>query len=435
MNGKQLIFFGLALVLASAIPARADEPKRAASASHAVVGRSLTASGVHRQGPDAPWQLCKRDEPIYQGESMVALGNAAIANPNGAVRLSLVPDLARLSSLPVVESAVLFHKSPGQDLDFTLERGRVEVTNQQKNNEPARVRLRFRKETWDLTLVSPGTQVALVLYGRWPRGVPFTKDAKTEEDPTADLFLFVLKGDLQLKTRTDQYALHAPPGPASFHWDSAVGADASPTRQQEIPLWARPEQIAQPRAKELKAVVERLRARLGEKPADQLLTEALHSTDADERHVAVYAMAALDYLPYLVDALSDPKHEDTRDVAIIALRHWIGREPGQDLRLYHYLVQSKGYSENQAAIVLQLLHSLGESDLARPATYETLIDYLLHNKLAIRQLAKWHLYRQVPAGRKIAYDPAGPSAERQRAYDQWKKLIPNGKLPPEGQSR
>jgi hypothetical protein len=65
-------------------------------------------------------------------------------------------------------------------------------------------------------------------------------------------------------------------------------------------------------------------------------------------------------------------------------------------------------------------------------TYETLIDYLLHDKLAIRQLAKWHLERLVPAGRDIAYDPAGSGEARHPAYDQWKKLVPNGKLPLEG---
>jgi hypothetical protein len=424
-----------AIVLMSTVFSRADEPKRTGSANQTVVAKSLTASGVHRATPNAPWQLSKRDEPVYDGESIVALVDAAFVSRNSAVRLSLVPDLARLSSLPVVESTVVFHESPGMDLDFMLERGRVEVTNLHKNNEPAHVRLRFRKESWELTLASGGTKVAAVLYGRWPAGVPFTKGDKIEDEPTAELFLFVLEGDVQLKTRTDEYALHAPPGPASFHWDSVAGADASPARQQEVPVWARADVAAQPRAKELKAVVKRMRDRLGQKPILEALTETLRSTDADERAVAVYALAAVDDLPQLVAALSDPKHEDTRDVAIIALRHWIGRGPGQDLRLFHFLVQSKGFSENQASIVLQLLHSFGEGDLGRPVTYETLIDYLLHDKLAIRQLAKWHLSRLVPAGRNIAYDPAAPRDARRQAYEQWKKLVPSGKLPPESRPR
>jgi hypothetical protein len=431
----QLFCVALAASLSVMRTTRADEAKRTDSAGHAVVGKSLTPSGVHRSQPGAVWHLCKRDEPIYRGESVVALVDAAFAAHNGAVRLSLVPDLAQMSSLPVVESAVVFHESPGTDLDFTLERGRVEATNQHKNNEPARVRLRFRKETWDLTLAGPGTKVAAVLYGRWPRGVPFTKGDKTEDEPTADLFLFVLNGNLQLRTRTDEYALHAPPGPASFHWDSVAGPDASPARQREVPVWARTDLAAQPRAKELKDVVKRLRDRLGEKSISEALTETMHSTDADERGIAVYALAALDDLPQFVAALSDPKHEDTREVAIIALRHWIGRSPGQDMRLFQFLVQSKGYSENQAAIVLQLLHSFGESDLGRPATYETLIDYLLHDKLAIRQLAKWHLSRLVPAGKNMAYDPAGSVETRRPAYEQWKKLVPSGKLPSERKSR
>src|SRR5438309_1121650 len=91
----ELLCLVLAISLMGTLSTRADEPKRVGSAGHAVVGKSLTPSGVHRAAPEAPWQLCKRDEPIYQGESVVALVDAAFATRNDAVRLSLVPDLAR----------------------------------------------------------------------------------------------------------------------------------------------------------------------------------------------------------------------------------------------------------------------------------------------------------------------------------------------------
>jgi hypothetical protein len=78
---------------------------------------------------------------------------------------------------------------------------------------------------------------------------------------------------------------------------------------------------------------------------------------------------------------------------------------------------------------LQLLHSFGESDLALPETYQTLIDYLNHDVLAIRGLAHWHLYRLVPEGRKIDYDPLAPKNVRAAAIKKWKEVLPPGHLP------
>jgi hypothetical protein len=141
-------------------------------------------------------------------------------------------------------------------------------------------------------------------------------------------------------------------------------------------------------------------------------------------------MGAVDDLQGLTDALADPKSAVLRETAVEALRHWIGRNEEQDLKLYRFLVQRQEYPEAQAETVLQLLHNPFALD--RPETYETLIAYLRHSRLAVRELARWHLYRIVPAGRKIAYDAAAAEnmAERQKAYEAWKKLIPSGKLPP-----
>jgi hypothetical protein len=431
---NRFLLLGLAVCLAGAGSVRADEPRQAQSASRALVGKCVTPSAalLHRR-PGGRWQLIKPGEPVYSGESLVALSGASIANDTGSVLLSLWPDLDRLSSLPVLESAAILKESPGKDLDFTFERGRVEVTNKHKGKEPARVRVHFGKnQTWDLTLATPGARVALVLYGRWPRGTSFRPDAKTGEEPTADLSLFVLNGEVLLDTHTDQYALHDPPGPAFFHWDSVVGADAGPERRDQLPDWARRSTAAKPQGNELTVALGRLRQHLESTPVREALTQMVHSPDAGDRRIAVYALGAVDDLPDLLAALADSEHEDTREAAIVTLRAWIGRGPGQDTRLYDFLVQSKDYSRNQAETVVQLLHSFGENQLARPATYGALIDYLLNDKLAIRQLAIWHLDRLVPAGRAILYDPAGSSQARQEAFKQWKKLVPNGKLPAEG---
>jgi len=398
-----------------------------------LVGRASPLPGaiLHRQGPEKIWRMIKPTDPIQSDDILVGVPGGAIDSRNGAVRLTLLSDLARLSPNPILESAVVLHENPDVDLDFTLDRGRIDLTNLKKDGA-VHVRVHFRNKTWDLTLEGPKAKVGLELYGRWPKGIPFSKDAaKAKEEPTGDLVLIVLNGEANLKADGDRFALRAPPGPAYFHWDSVAGNDQGPQRLEELPAWARPALSMLPRAKDLGAVLKLIQQRVAENSSIQdVLIENISSDNPNVRRIAVYGLGALDDVSHLIDSLGHARHDDVRDIAVVALRAWIGRGPGQDAKLYHVLIEDKKYSPNQAEIVMQLLHSFGDNDLARPATYETLIDYLTHDKPAIRKLASWHLYRNVPAGKSIEYNPAGSEEDRQRAYDKWKKLVPSGKMPP-----
>jgi hypothetical protein len=111
----------------------------------------------------------------------------------------------------------------------------------------------------------------------------------------------------------------------------------------------------------------------------------------------------------------------------LALKNWIGRASSQDLVFHRFLLKNQ-YTPAQAAIVIQLLHGLADSDREQPETYVALIEYLRHSKLLIRQLAKDQLEQWIAAGRKIGYDPAASESEREGAYQKWKKLIPDAKL-------
>jgi hypothetical protein len=423
-----------ALIVAGAARAVAEQAKSAAPERRTAVAKlaSPSATLVAREGPGKDWRLLKQQEAIHSGDLLVGLPGAVLETSNGAVRLSLLEDIAQVTPFPVIESAVVLHDTPGVDLDFTLDRGRVEVVNR-KAKGSARVRVRFHQETWELTLADPGSEVALEIYGRWARGARFTKTPAPEDVPTTDLVLLVLKGPVDLKAGSRQHAMSAPPGPAYFHWDNLVGQDAGPSRLERLPDWADPKASLPPEAKtrveNAKAGIERLRQRLLSKPVAAALAETLQQEN--DAQLAVYAMGALDDLPRLVDALGDARRGDVRENAVTALRHWIGRGPGQDLKVYQMLVEAKKYPPGQAEIVMQLLHSLGDADLSRTETYEALIAYLGHDKVAIRELAKWHLYRLAAAVAKdIPYDAAAPAAERERAIARWKKLLEEGKLPP-----
>ena len=93
------------------------------------------------------------------------------------------------------------------------------------------------------------------------------------------------------------------------------------------------------------------------------------------------------------------------------------------------------FTPNQAEIVLHLLHGFRENERDRPETLENMIEYLKHGKLPIRELAAAYLIRWVPEGRKILYDAGGSPAQLEQGYKEWKKLIPDGKLPARSSGR
>jgi hypothetical protein len=169
---------------------------------------------------------------------------------------------------------------------------------------------------------------------------------------------------------------------------------------------------------------------LSSKSIDESLEEFLNSEDRIDRALAVYVMAALDKLAAIGKAFRETKHADVLDTSIVALRHWMGRGAGQDQILYDRLVEVGKLKPVHAETIMQLLHGFGEVDLGRPETYQTLIDYLDHDLLGIRALAYWHLYRLVPAGRDLGYNPLEAKDSREAAIKKWRALVPRGKVPP-----
>jgi hypothetical protein len=398
-------------------------------------GKTLSAPGtlLARDGDDQPW---KPAAEVYTRDRLLALaGIKAVLEPApDTVRLTLWGNLPEQSPFLVLESSAVLHDSKSYDLDMTLLSGRVVLTNVKKAGA-AKVWLRMPEEGWEITLDEPGTSVALEQYGRWPRGVPFTRDPLSQARPITVMTLQVLKGQADVHSSGRQQRLSAPPGPAFLHWDSAGAVDSGPQRRQKLPVWATENHQEQAELKPLGQVEAKFLELVKEKTPVDALQTLLSTADADKdadraaltREFAVLGLAATGALPRLADAMATTKDPELRETIVLAMRHWIGSAPGRDLQLYSMLVGHAGYSERHADTVLQLLHS--PFDTNDPVTYQTLIAYLQHDRLAIRELARWHLARLVPQGRKISYDAAGSPEDRAKAAREWKQLIPDGELP------
>jgi hypothetical protein len=428
MCNHRLLAHRRAAILSLAVGLFAWLPRTApAGEARAAVGELASPAGtlLVREKQGKPWQAPKHGALLRAEDLLLALpgGRAEIdVGPKGMLRLTLFGSLPELSGSPVFESAVVLHPRGQHDLNVTLDRGRLLLTNR-KDKGSVRAQVRFRDQRWELDLLDPGTLVALELYSRWTRTEPFLQKPDAAAGLTSGLVLTVLKGQVDVKYGGEQHVLERG---SLLEWGSDRGV-VGPLALKHFPDWfaAPPSGTA---AKEARKAVEQLSAELKTKPVEATVRAALKNANGAARSQAACSLGALDDLPGLLATLADPQHGDVRRAAVLGLRHWAGRDAGHEKQLYEALGKA-GYRANQAAIVMQLLHGFFEKQLGQPETYESLINLLQSDQLAIRELAGWHLNRLVPQGRAIAYDAAGSADQRAKAQGAWRKLIPEGKLP------
>ncbi len=424
--------FGCLLSVCLCVSLSAAQPSSPTRVAVAKV-TSPPASFVARQAEGKPFEVLRTGADIHSGDTLVALPGASLVSNDGGVAVKSFADYDSRSPLPILETAlVLAVAEKGENLSFLLDRGRVDVTNQKASGE-AVVSVRFADQKWTIKLAEPGARVALEYCGRWPAGTRFKlADPKGQMKgpvPVSSLVLLVLSGTVQVSSRDSTLALTAPPGPAMLEWDSIAGGLVRPQKVTAIPEWADSTAAPSSAAKRVAAAIEKFRAARAEDPS-AALKEFLSSRDPVEQRVAMVTLGAQDDLAALGESLGAAKRLEEWDFGITVLRHWLGRCPGQEQKFYQRLTSVRGYSPAQAEIVVQLLFGFSPAEVRAPETYQVLIDYLAHEKPAVRNLAAWHLVRLVPQGREIPFKPSGTVLEAAKTQEAWKKLIPMGELPP-----
>jgi hypothetical protein len=433
--GSSFRFGAVVVLLGVLVPTRApaqpagEPPARVVAAKAASPAATFSA----RQPGTDGFKILPENGDLSTTDLLLALPGATLQAKNGAVSLKSLADYDGKSPLPTLETAVTLNDPKDVDLDVTLDRGRADLTNT-KATGAAVVRVRFQDQVWTITLDAPGTRVALELCGRWPPGARFKAPSPTDSGkkpvPVASLVLLVLNGSGAVDVGGLTLGLRAPPGPALIEWDSLAGARPQPQKLDKLPDWADPEATLSADGQKAAAAVEKFRKARAENPA-AALPAFLASADPFEQRVALVTLGATDDLGALGRVLSGAKTAEEWGFGITILRHWLGRCPGHDQKLYETLTSpAHGYSPANAKIIMQLLFGFAPDDLQQPETYEVLIDYLTHDQAAIRNLAAWHLIRMVPQGKAIAYTPSGTKAECEKVALEWKKLIPAGQLPP-----
>jgi hypothetical protein len=399
---------------------------------------------VQRKNNEDRWQRLRPDADVFSNDRVVSLpGYASQLRLNSGVHLllrGLVREFALFDEMiHLQECAVVLHPSKDVDTDLTLERGRLYVSNHKEKDVV--VRLRFGKEVWDLTL-HPETEVAVDYLKHYLSGSNYN-----DEEPDAKLALVMLKGRADLAVEYNTYSDLRVPGPGFFLWENRGPGLNGPNRLDKEPEIFAKAPPATPAAEKMEKALTSLSQRmLLDKVPTVVLEEILQKTEDPWQHqLAIYCLGALDEAKKLIDILGDqdPVHALDRDTAIFTLRHWLDRDASQGRRLYDpknkssILLADREYTSNQADTIFVLLHSFKPEAEEKPETYELLTNYLLSDKVAIAELARWQLYRfsrhqgvRLPSLDKFNAALPKDSPERENAAKEVRDKVKEGALPP-----
>jgi hypothetical protein len=389
-------------------------------------------------GAKTSWQSVASGAAIQSSDELLSLpgfrGDVRLASD---VQVVLWGNLLEFIPIPLLESSATLHLPPaGVDADLTLHRGRVLLANL-KRKGPAIVRVRFLNEIWDLTLAEKSEAIVDSLSSYAP-GVRFSKQPGGES-PQVQVFLGVPRGHVTLKSGYDEpLVLKAPPGLAQVDWNSKgsgrgkpIQLNAAPAHwSSELPTKSPAKDIAQ----QMQRVLTDFAARANRKGADIELTlqEQRQSPAAAARVYGMFGLAAIDSVLDVIDTLDGVLQSETRGASLYALRAWVSRSPANAMRLHGLLRDKKSYSEADADALVQLLFSFSDADKAVARTYDALFHHLENEKLAIRELAFWHLAQlDSDFARGLTASPAAADADvRTKILAQWRKRLTDGKLPP-----
>jgi hypothetical protein len=415
-------------------PSTGQPPVMAVSAERRPIGRypaipkQAPSVLLQRQRDPDPWAKLRPEDAVYSGNYLLSLpGYRSTVYLENGTHLTLWGNIPEFSNFPpVLESTVLLLvPPPGMDVDMTLDRGRVRIANYKQKGE-VHARVRFQQEVWDLTLPDNSSEVVLELWGLFPRDVPFSKEPGGK-GPVICLGLFT-KGRAGLSTGGRKYELA---DATQLTWTNRSPTVVGPDPLKQLPAWWSDRIEQTPQAADKMIALTDL-ADLLSKHDDvtaTIVARVQESQEQAERVLGVLFLGALDAIPYLIDALREKAHPEVRNAAVFALRHWMSRGHDYELEVFRDF-EKKAYSQADAEIIMRLLHSFSDEELKDPKTFAFLLGCLDHERLVVRDLAFQHLALLVPDGATtIQYDPNAEPDKRKPAVEQWKKLIPEGKVP------
>ncbi len=195
---------------------------------------------LQRQTDQPGWKRLKAGgTEVYGTDDLVSLpgyNSELTLGADGGVHLLLHGHVPQFTVHPfetmdfLLESAVQLHQPEvGLDADLTLKRGRIYLSNH-RPKDPVKVRLRFGREIWDVTLKEPDTEIGVDLL----KGYTGAENYRDGEAPLQNVYLFIFSGRASIKF--DSHAYGDLPARTSILWDNK-GTGAAEPRPTDPKVW------------------------------------------------------------------------------------------------------------------------------------------------------------------------------------------------------
>ncbi len=446
-------------------------PSKAATGRHAPPSKERVVVGSYHVSDNSPpsllvqrkendgWNRLKPNSSVSTGDQIMSLpGYASEVRLESGIHL-LLRGLVREFTPPnpearaldhLQESAVVLHKPTDTDVDLTLLRGRLYISNRKASDSRGLVvRLRFENKVWDVTLHPDAEVIIDLLRNRLPG----------TGEPLAYLKLFLLRGEAGIALEGVRYPDISEAGRGQFFWASynPNSFDRPKFSSQELEFANRvlfPKRPAadSQQAREMELALKAIRDRMTvDKDPRTALQETLSNNHYSEHQLALYCLAALDEVKDLLDILgkADLPHGADRDTAIFALRRWLDHGQGQSEKLFDpntgkgLLRTDLGYTTEEAKRIVIMLRDPTDEDIFSTKFYSAMAEDLASDKVALAELAHWWLYRialqlfHLDLPNLAKYNAALPQDRRVAASREVQQAIREGRLPPpeQGKSR
>jgi len=389
---------------------------------------------VARQSDLGEWSRVAGGGDLQSSDRLVCLpGYRSKLKFDGGLTAELWANLPELLEFKVLETAVTLHIAPkGYDAELTLHVGRIYFNTNRAGG--AKIRVRFLKEVWDITLPDAKTEVALELTVEPTPGLP-------AESPQTVVVLATIAGTAKLKFR--QKEMSAIPAKQIVLWTSKGGKVDGPrppdvkSREPNAAYFDRfavyPNEAA---AKPTRAALDKFaKSLLPGQPVAAKLTETQQidkSMFTDETvfgsRFAVYGFAAIGEFSRVVDAVNDPERPFCRMTAIKALRAALAAQPDLEKEVRKSVQEKLRMDKATAETWVMRLRGLTPAERVDPITIDSLVAGLSAPEIAERELDFFllsHIVDPASLANKdlMNFDAGAKEDRRETIVRLWKRRV------------
>jgi len=380
------------------------------------------------------WVRVAPKAEVMSTDRLLALpGYRARIKYDTGLTVELWGNLPELIPIQVLQTAITpTIADAGYDADITFHVGRIYLQTSKAGG--AKVRLRFLKEIWEITLPDAKAEVAIELLHA-PTPGPLA------EAPVTAAVLFANAGSPTLATRSRE-AVKVPPRQLMLWTSTGRGLEGPrvPDTKRKEPSGEYFERISiypnEQSATACRKVLDGFAKRLPEAISlGALLAEknlgAANGTTLDDLYgarFAIFSAAALGKYEPLAEAASDPERGFARKAALDALRAAFAADPGGEAVFRAAAEPKFRFSKAQMTVWLRRLPGLSAAERVDFGTIDQLFADLSAPEIAVRELAIYVLLNDLdPVSNNqkslASYDAGATVEAREAPVKAWKRRI------------